>query len=126
MIILCLMNILTILTIKYYTPFHLLIILIIGKIMMKAKNFFVGYEIKDIINIISLILILIGLLVFIEVIILNFCGIQKNTRDNIEKRGELDILTEEEEDGSSSIDNRNTKSINRYVSSATVSSSSSV
>ena len=126
MIILCLMNILTILTIKYYTPFHLLIILIIGKIMMKAKNFFVGYETKDIINIISLILILIGLLVFIEVIILNFCGIQKNTRDNIEKRGALDIISEEEEDGSSSIDNRNTKSINRYVSSATVSSSSSV
>jgi hypothetical protein len=121
MIILFLMNILTILTIKFYTPFHLLIILIIGKIMMKANAFFIGYQIKDIINIISLILILIGLLVFVEVIILNFCGIQKNTRDNIEKRGALDIISEEDED-SSSIDNRNTTSINRYVSSDTVSS----
>ena len=91
-IILGLINILTILTIKYFTPFHCVIIFVIGRILLTFEKFFEGTKLYDIIYIIILILILFSVLVYIEIIVLNFCGIQKYTKDNIEKRGELDIV----------------------------------
>ncbi len=122
-----LMNIFIILTIKYYTPFHFVIILIIGKIAMITENFFFGIELYDIIKIISLIIILIGLLVYVEVIILNFCGIQKNTKENIEKRCELDIIYPEQylnKEGYSSNDDGDINSENNNKRSSINSSSS--
>lgn len=91
MIILSLINILTLLTIKYFTPFHSIIILIIGRINFTIDKFIDGNsKLEDIIHIILFIFILFGLLIYFEIIILNFCGIQTNTKDNIEKRGILD------------------------------------
>ena len=91
MIILSLINILTLLTIKYFTPFHSIIILIIGRINFTIDKFIDGNsKLEDIIHIIFFIFILFGLLIYFEIIILNFCGIQTNTKDNIEKRGILD------------------------------------
>lgn len=89
-IILGLINILTILTIKYFTPFHSVIILVIGKILITSEALFEIATLYNIVYIIVLILILFFVLVYIEIIVLNFCGIQKYTKDNIEKRGELD------------------------------------
>ena len=90
-IILGLINILTILTIKYFTPFHSVIIFVIGRILLTFEKFFEETTLYDIIYIIILILILFNVLVYIEIIVLNFCGMQKYTKDNIEKRGELDL-----------------------------------
>ena len=69
-----------------------MIILIIGKMVLTFERFFSGIELYDIIFIILLIFIFFGLLVYVEIIELNFCGIQKYTKDNIEKRGDLDTL----------------------------------
>ena len=85
-------NVSIILTIKYFTPYHSMIILIIGKMVLTFERFFSGIELYDIIYIILLIFIFFGLLVYVEIIELNFCGIQKYTKDNIEKRGDLDTL----------------------------------
>ena len=90
MIILGLINILSILTIKYFTPCHAIIILVIGRIILAIRRFFIEIKLKDIIYIFFLILILLVLLVYIEVIELHFCEIQKNTKENIEKRGDLE------------------------------------
>ena len=90
MIILGLINILSILTIKYFTPCHAIIILVIGRIILAIRRFFIEIKLKDIIYIFILILILLVLLVYIEVIELHFCDIQKNTKENIEKRGDLE------------------------------------
>jgi len=88
-------NISIILTIKYFTPYHSLIILIIGRMVLTIEKFFSGIELYDIIYIILLIFIFIGLLIYVEIIELNFCGIQKYTKDNIEKRGDMDTLLAE-------------------------------
>lgn len=85
-------NISIILTIKYFTPYHSMIILILGRLILTFEKFFDGIELYDIIYIILLIFIFFGLLVYIEIIELNFCGIQKYTKDNIEKRGDMDTL----------------------------------
>jgi hypothetical protein len=85
-------NVSIILTIKYFTPYHSMIILIIGRMVLTFERFFSGIELYDIIYIILLIFIFFGLLVYVEIIELNFCGIQKYTKDNIEKRGDIDTL----------------------------------
>ena len=91
MIFLSLINILSLLTIKFFTPFHSIIILIIGRINFTIDKLFEGkIELVDIVHIIFLLFISFGLLIYFEIIILNFCGIQRYTRDNIEKRGILD------------------------------------
>ena len=86
------LNISIILTIKYFTPYHSMIILIIGRMVLTIEKFFSGIELYDIIYIILLIFIFFGLLVYVEIIELNFCGIQKYTKDNIKKRGDIDTL----------------------------------
>ena len=92
MIIFGLINIFTILTVKYFTPFHSIIILIIGRIVLAIQKMIKETEIYDILYFIILLLILFGLLIFLEIIILNFCGIQKYTKNYIEKRGQEDII----------------------------------
>ena len=86
------LNISFILTIKYFTPCHSMIILIISRMVETIEKFFSGIELYDIIYIILLIFIFVGLLIYVEIIELNFCGIQKNTKENIEKRGDIDLL----------------------------------
>ena len=95
MIIIGLINILTILTIHYYTVCHVLIILIIGRIVMLINNLFIKIELYIIISMVIMALIFVGLLVYVEIIVLNFCDIQKNTRKSIEERSELDAIRSE-------------------------------
>ena len=90
MIVIGLLNILTLLTIKYYTPCHAIIIPIIGRIINLIECFFVKIELNYIISMIIMVLTLIGLLVYVEIIVLNFWDIQRNTKGNIDERGQLD------------------------------------
>ena len=85
-------NISIILTIKYFTPYHSMIIVILGRMILTIEKLFSGIDLYNIIYIILLIFIFFGLIVYLEIIELNFCGIQKYTKDNIEKRGDIDTL----------------------------------
>lgn len=91
MILLGLINILNILTIKYFNPCYSIIILVIGRIVLIIRQFFIEIKTRDIVNIFILILIFLVLLLYAEIIELNFCGIHKNTKENIEKRGDLEV-----------------------------------
>ena len=97
-------NISLVLTIKYFTPYHSMIILIIGRMILTIEKLFSEIDLYNIIYIIILIFIFFGLIVYLEIIELNFCGIQKNTKDNIEKRGDIDTLLADENSSRNSSD----------------------
>jgi len=76
-------NIFGLLTVKYFTPSHIAILLIVGEI-----TFYFKYE-KDYklyLTIIIFCFLLFMLLVFTEIIELNFCELQKYTKKNITER----------------------------------------
>ena len=80
---------LCLLTIKYYTVFHIFIILIFDEF-----NFF-EHDFKDwkiYIMIILYFIITFMILVFNEIIEINCCDLEKNTKRNIMKRASSDIL----------------------------------
>ena len=76
-------KIFSLLTIKYFTPSHAVLLLIIGEISFAfdAEN---NYKLYLTIIIYSIILFMI--LVFTEIIELNFCNLQKYTKKNIAER----------------------------------------
>ena len=78
-------NLFSIITVKNYTPSHIALILLIGEI-----TFIFNSEIdwKFFTKIIILIILAFSLLVFTEIIELNFCGLQKYTRKNIAERAD--------------------------------------
>ena len=78
-------NLFSIITVKNYTPSHIALILLIGEI-----TFIFNSEIdwKFFAQIIILIILAFSLLVFTEIIELNFCGLQKYTRKNIAERAD--------------------------------------
>ena len=78
-------NLFSIITVKNYTPSHIALILLIGEI-----TFIFNSEIdwKFFAKIIILIILAFSLLVFTEIIELNFCGLQKYTRKNIAERAD--------------------------------------
>ena len=79
-------------TIFYFTPNHLLISLELAKIL----NLFISNESKSkYYAIIPIFFQFFSLLIFLEVIELNFCGLNSNTRFNITKR-EIEEMKEEE------------------------------
>ena len=85
----CFYNILVLITCNEYTPFHVLIILIINE----SYYYFKFIEDNIILNITGfciLLLLFIVFLVFIEVIEFNICEISRNTIKNISLRAERD------------------------------------
>ena len=76
-------NIFGLLTVKYFTPSHVVILLIVGEISFsfKYKNNYKLY-----LTIIIFCILLFMLLVFTEIIELNFCELQKYTKKNITER----------------------------------------
>ena len=78
-------NLFSIITVKNYTPSHIALILLIGEI-----TFIFNSEIdwKFFAKIIILIILAFSLLVFTEIIELNFCGLQKYTRKSIAERAD--------------------------------------
>ena len=78
-------NLFSLLTIKYFTPSHVIIILIFGEMeycfetIMRGKIYF---------TIIIFLILFFLILVFTEVIELNFLGISDNVQRNIKKRAQ--------------------------------------
>jgi hypothetical protein len=85
----------SLITINLYTSSHVVLILIFGEIMLiftkEKKENDKLYEFKIACNIILIVLLFLMSLVFTEFIELNFCGLQKYTRKNIEKRALTEI-----------------------------------
>jgi len=96
----------SLITINFYTSSHVVIMLILGEIMLiftnKKRENDNLYEIKIICNIFLIIFIIFMTLVLTEFIELNCCGLQKNTKRNIEKRALTEV----------SISSENNKEIN--------------
>ena len=88
---------LRILTLVYYTPTHLLICLSLSKFIVSLID--KGSNLKYI-SIIPFLFQFFSLMVYLEIIELNFCGLNKNTKRNIALREEQDMLL--------GINNRNT------------------
>jgi hypothetical protein len=100
-------NIFGLLTVKYFTPSHVVIILIIGEISFsfKSKN-----DYKLYLTIVIFCFLLFMLLVFTEIIELNFCELQKFTKKNITQRSMAQTkidLKDEINDGLMKTDDRN-------------------
>jgi len=89
-------NIFCLLTIKYFTPSHSIIILIIGEV------FFAFYDLEPLwrvfIEFFIYTLLIFVMLVFLEIIEINLWGLQKNTEKNISLRaGNIDSILDEVE-----------------------------
>ena len=80
---------LRILTISYFTPTHLLICLSVSKflVVLIQEESALKY-----LSIIPFVFQFFSLMVYLEIIELNFCGLNKNTKRNIEQRGKEDLL----------------------------------
>ena len=77
-------NLFSLIVIKYYTPSHVIFLLIIGEI----QNAFIDIEetwLKYMAVIVYCFLIIL-LIIFTEIIVLNFCGCEKNTKNIISER----------------------------------------
>ena len=75
-------------TIKYYSPSHIILILIIGEFI------YVFFDIKKetwkiVLNAFLLTIILLMVLIYLEIIELNFCGLDENLKRNIDLRAKL-------------------------------------
>lgn len=87
-IIICFYDISVYLTIKYFQPCHFLLILVIGRLFLYLYNIIEkpdDYK-GGVIHIIIYILIFFDILIYNEIIELNFCGLNYNTKKNIKKR----------------------------------------
>ena len=88
-------NIFCLLTTKYCTPSHIVIILILGEIYFGVPTEPLW---KEIVEYIIYAFLVFDMLIFLEIIELNCLGIQKNTEKNITTRArELDLKINEDE-----------------------------
>ena len=93
-------NLFSHITIKYFTSSHVILILILGEIFIS----FIEKNTGDILMTLGISIVeFFMVLVFCEIIELNFCDLEKNTRKNIQERAKLSIYDEEEEGGESKI-----------------------
>ena len=79
--------------IDIFTPFYLFLINILSDIIIKLFNVKISsYKIEMAICLIFLFISIFMILIFTEIIQLNFCGLSYMTKINIEKRAELDPI----------------------------------
>ena len=72
------------LTINNFTVFHSILVVTFGELINSFYNLFPNFELFDLImNIVAYFFEIIGVLVFIEAIELNFCGLNRNLTKNI-------------------------------------------
>ena len=83
---------LRILTLVYFTPTHLLICLSLSKFIAVLINH--DNSIKYL-SIIPFLFQFFSLMIYLEIIELNFCGLNKNTKRNIQKRVQEEMLNQE-------------------------------
>lgn len=90
MIIQFIFNLFIFITLKNFTECHILIIIVIAEMEPFCKDF-VYHNFRSIIIISEFICILFMLLIFNEIIEINCCGLQKNTKNNIIKRAQIEL-----------------------------------
>ena len=90
MIIQFIFNLFIFITLKNFTACHILIIIVIAEWEPFCKDL-VYNNFNSIIIIIEFVCILFILLIFNEIIEINCCGLQKNTKKNIIKRAEIEL-----------------------------------
>ena len=83
-------NLFIFITLKKFTVCHILIIIVIAELEPFCRDL-VHNNFNSIIIIIEFICILFILLIFNEIIEINCCGLQKNTKKNIIKRAEIEL-----------------------------------
>ena len=91
-----LFNLFSHITIKYFTSSHVFLILIMGEI--SSLDFRDKNKEKIIFSIIIFIIEFLMILIFCEIIELNFCGLEKNTKKNILERTKLAEYQDSKED----------------------------
>ena len=91
-----LFNLFSHITIKYFTSSHVFLILIMGEI--SSLDFRDKNKEKIIFSIIIFIIEFLMILIFCEIIELNFCGLEKNTKKNIMERTKLAEYQDSNED----------------------------
>ena len=87
-----LFNLFSHITIKYFTSSHVFLILIMGE--MSSIDFRDKNKENIIFSIIIFIIEFLMILIFCEIIELNFCGLEKNLKKNIDLRAKLREETE--------------------------------
>ena len=108
MILQFIINLCVFATIEKTTSFHFLIILILGQLAPYRKIKNSKNKIKiNIIIIFGLCFILFMTLIFNEIIILNCCGLEKNTRKYISERAEMEKFSKINENENIDEDNNN-------------------
>ena len=83
-------NLFIYITLKKFTECHILIIIVIAELEPFCEDL-MNNNFNSIIIIIEFICILFILLIFNEIIEINCCGLQKNTKRNITKRAEIEL-----------------------------------
>ena len=73
----------------YFPPDYILIITLLESIFRTIKGFIKREEFIALFILLHIIQIL-AMLIYLEIFELNFCGLNKNTRRNIDLRGEID------------------------------------
>ena len=84
------------------TPSHVIFILIVGEIFLLFKD---GFEIREIADLFIILIEIFMLLIFTEIIELNFCKLQYNTKKNIREREKLLLEYDQKSDDSGDIGN---------------------
>ena len=102
-------NLFSIFTLKYYSTSHILLVLILCGISLDWFN-------KSTLDTILIVLILLfeflAILIYCEIIELNFCGLQIYTKKNIqERKSKFGDDDEDEDNDEDNVDNKNTKEI---------------
>ena len=96
------------LTTKYFTPSHIVIILIIGEIFFALEDLDPLWRVFTLYGVYALLIFI--MLIFLEIIEINCFGLQKNTEKNIILRAnEMELKSQEDEleEGRTTIDSKN-------------------
>ena len=78
-------------TIYNFSVFHLMLFISIGKLINRIFNFAETLKLGQIIIILTFIIDIFAVLVFVEILILNFCRFNRNVKKNIISRAGVDI-----------------------------------
>ena len=81
-----------IITIDNYSVFHLILLYSFGRLVSNIIGFSENYILEQIIILITFIIDIFAVLIFVEMIILNFCGLNYNIKKNIIHRASQDIV----------------------------------
>ena len=77
-------NLFIYITLRIYNPFYVMFIFIIIKIELTFMTYEIGWKLYIIIILLCVLIFI--MLVFNEILILNFCGLEKNIRINLEQK----------------------------------------